>query len=160
MASVSSPEFQAVAECAEELEAAFLQRIDEDFVRILHQDGFLAERFYKRLINNNSSARAERASQLLNWIKDEIKQEKSFFIVLTFRLRKVELYAQVVEKLDSACYQRIVHCMSSPKKASPPKGESCLRGSVQSQSLINCSADNGALTCEQEINFTGKYVTS
>ena len=129
----NSPELQAINECAEDLEAAFLQGMEEKFVSFLFQDGFLSKMCYNRL-KSADVVSAEEAEELVDVIKKEIKHESMLYTIFIYRLK--ESYAGVAEKLEEVHFQRVLQCTSS-KQSSSRRASQSTRGSQRDEIPTN-----------------------
>ena len=97
-----SPELEAVRKCTSHLETA-LKVLDREFVHFLRDEGFITDNVHDDILTPRSMlTEAERAGELVKWIKNRVKQDpKSFHLLLQHFRRRGALYKPIVNELSA-----------------------------------------------------------
>ena len=103
-----SPELEAVRKCTSHLETA-LKMLDRELVHFLRDEGFVTDNVHDDILTPRSMlTEAERAGELVKWIKNRVKQDpRSFHLLLQYFRQRGALYKPIVNEL-SAEYLTIV----------------------------------------------------
>ena len=117
-----SPELRTVRKCTSRLETA-LKALDRDLVHFLGDEGFFPSDVYDEILNPRSMmTEAERAGELVKWIKNRVKQDPGSFHKLLYHFKqRGALYQPIAAKL-SAEYHTIV-TSTCPSQHAPEKRE-------------------------------------
>lgn len=101
-----SAEFTAINECTERLETA-LKGLDRKLIHFLHQQGFLIDDKRDEILKPGSPlTEAEKAGELVKWIKHGIEQDQQRYHTLVGWLKKQKHYVPIVDKLDKVYKQQ------------------------------------------------------
>lgn len=90
---------RTVEKCCSDLETA-LKVKDRDLVHYLHQEGFYSGNICEKILDPRIDD-AEKAGEMVKWIKNRVKQEPESYDTLVDRLKQGgNLYQPIVGKLE------------------------------------------------------------
>lgn len=111
-----SIELITVKECTPQLETA-LRGIDTEVVHFLYHEGFITDNVRDKVLNPASClSEADKASELVKWIRNRVQQDRESYHIFLRRLKESgKLYQPIAGKMEAE-YER-------KRKASTVQGE-------------------------------------
>ena len=101
-----SVEFKTVKKCTVWLETA-LKGLDRNMVDFLYQNGFITDDVCDQVLNRVTLlSSADKAHELVKWIKNRVKQDKGSYFVLVGGLTQVGVLYQPIVNILTEEYQR------------------------------------------------------
>ena len=106
-----SSELEAVRKCTSHLETA-LKALDRELVHFLRDEGFVTDDVHDDLLTPRTMlTEAERAGELVKWIKNRVKQDpRSFHLLLQHFRRRGALYKPIVNELSAEYLTIVASC--------------------------------------------------
>ena len=118
----NSPELEAVRKCTSHLETA-LKVLDRELVHFLRDEGFITDNVHDDLLTPRSTlTEAERAGELVKWIKNRVKQDPgSFHLLLHHFRRRGALYKPIANELSAEYLTIVASCTAYGGSSHEPK---------------------------------------
>lgn len=127
---MSSAELKTVRQCTSELETA-LMGCDRELVHFLEMEGFISSGVRDEILNPRSIlTEAQKAVELVRWIRNRVDQESGSFHILVNHLKKSgKFYRPIVEKLEANLHilDPVSLSTSSQLPGSHPRSEDSYR---------------------------------
>ena len=102
MAASDSPDLRTLKACTPQLETA-LKGLDSGLVHFLNQEGFISDHVVDDVLNPQSMlTEADKAGELVKWIKNRVKKDPPSYHELLERLKQSDnLYKPIVKILEA-----------------------------------------------------------